>query len=148
MKTAIVLVLAMLTQAAGDTCLSMGMKSMGSLSRPDEFSVMMLVRAMETPTIWVGIFCLLLFFVLFSVCLSWADLSFVMPVLSFGYIVKVASAAFFLGETVSALRWAGTILIVVGVFLVSKSGTGPEDRGEAATGAGAPDRTVEESMRL
>lgn len=141
MKTAIVLVLAMLAQAAGDTCLSKGMKSMGSLSHADEFSVMMLVRAMETPMIWLGILCLLLFFVLFSVCLSWADLSFVMPVLSFGYIVKVASAAYFLNETVSAVRWAGTLFIVVGVLLVSRSGTGSGSRDEAAAaGANLPDQ--------
>jgi len=139
MKTPIVLVLAMLAQAAGDTCLSKGMKTIASLNQPDEFSLLMLVRAMESPMIWIGIICLLIFFAMFSVSLSWADLSFVMPVLSFGYILKVASAAHFLDETVTPVRWAGTLFIVIGVLLVSKSGSGSGERSGTAAGGNAPD---------
>lgn len=139
MKTPIVLVLAMVAQAVGNTCLSKGMKAIASLNQADEFSIVMLFRALESPMIWIGILCLLVFFAMFSVSLSWADLSFVMPALSFGYIVNVASAAYFLDETVSPVRWAGTLFIVVGVILVSKSGTGSGERGEAEAAGNGPD---------
>lgn len=130
MKTAIVLILAIIAQAVGNTFLSKGMKAVASIGGSDEFSLYLLVRAMETPMIWAGIVLLLVFFVFFAVSLSWADLSFVMPALSFGYIVNVACAYLFLNETVSPIRWTGTIFIVLGVILVSRSGTGagkPED---------------------
>jgi uncharacterized membrane protein len=65
---------------------------------------------------------LIVFFVLFSASLSWADLSFVLPATSFGYVLNVTFAWHFLGETVSATKWMGTILICIGVIAVSRSG--------------------------
>ncbi|GLI36032.1 hypothetical protein DAMNIGENAA_34650 [Desulforhabdus amnigena] len=125
LKTAIVLTLAILAQAIGNTCLSKGMKFIASLSpAEDGFSLMMLVHAMENPLIWLGTILLILFFIFFAVSLSWADLSFVLPVISFGYIVNVALAYQFLDEPVSPKRWLGTAFIFLGVVLVSKTGAG------------------------
>jgi drug/metabolite transporter (DMT)-like permease len=123
MKTAIVLTFSVLAQAIGNTCLSKGMKALSSSSDVSaSLSPMILGQAMESPMIWLGTIFLILFFVLFAVVLTWADLSFVLPVSSFGYILNVAFARYFLGEPVSALRWAGTGLIILGVVLVSGSG--------------------------
>jgi uncharacterized membrane protein len=46
------------------------------------------------------------------------DLSWVLPVTSIGYVLNAVLGAAFLGETVSAARWAGTVLIVAGAALV------------------------------
>ena len=123
MKTTVVLALAVLAQAIGNTCLSKGMKVLAASSSgvKEVVTPMILWQAMESPMIWVGTFCLVLFFALFAGALTWADLSFVLPVSSFGYILNVAFARVFLAEPVSALRWAGTGLIIFGVFLVSRS---------------------------
>lgn len=122
MKTAIVVILAVLAQAVGNTCLSKGMKYIASLSGAGEgFSLMMLVQAMQTPLIWIGTVLLILFFGLFAAALSWADLSLVLPATAFGYILNVALANQFLGEPVSSTRWAGTVLIFIGVVLVAGS---------------------------
>ncbi len=56
--------------------------------------------------------------------LGLADLSWVLPVTSVGFLIPVALGAFTLGETVSLARWAGAALIVAGAFLVS--GTAPK----------------------
>jgi drug/metabolite transporter (DMT)-like permease len=88
----------------------------------ESISPLILWRAMEEPLIWMGTVSLILFFVLFSAALTWADLSFVLPVSAFGYILNVAFAFYFLHEPVSALRWLGTGLIIFGVVLVSRSG--------------------------
>lgn len=139
MKTAIVVALAVLAQALGNTLLSKGMKSIAAMGDADAgFSIMMLVHAMQTPTIWFGTVLLVLFFALFAAALSWADLSLVLPVTAFGYILNVALANRFLGEAVSSVRWAGTVLIFTGIVLVafsSKQDTreGYED-GEARKG--------------
>jgi drug/metabolite transporter (DMT)-like permease len=49
------------------------------------------------------------------------DLSKVQPMLALTYVVTPIMAAMFLGETVSALRWAGIALIIVGVGVIAQS---------------------------
>lgn len=122
MKTVLFLIVSVLAQAVGNTCLSKGMKAVAAAAGgSDTFSLGLLVAALGTPLIWLGILCLIIFFGFFAALLSWADLSFVLPASSFGYILNVASASYFLGEPVSSIRWAGTVLIVFGVILVSRS---------------------------
>ena len=50
--------------------------------------------------------------------LSWADLSYVLPVTAFGYVLNAVLGRVFLGEQVTPARWAGTLLIMAGVVLV------------------------------
>ena len=50
--------------------------------------------------------------------LSWADLSYVLPVTAFGYVLNALLGRLFLGENVTPARWAGTLLIMGGVVLV------------------------------
>src|SRR6266480_1211544 len=124
MKTTVVLTLAILAQAIGDMLLSKEMKSLVSSDLTANIHWLSLVlQAAGSPTIWLGTVFLTLFFLLFTAALSWADLSFVLPATSFGYVVNVASAHYFLGETVSPLRWAGTVLISTGVVVVARSAT-------------------------
>ena len=71
--------------------------------------------------IWLGILFLATFFALYTAALSWADLSFILPATSFGYVLNVACAKYFLNEQVSLTRWLGAIIICVGVAFVSRS---------------------------
>ena len=124
MKTAVVLSLAIFAQATGDVLLSKGMRQAAvpiQVVGGDLFPL--LLRVAGNPTIWSGAGLLLIFFLLYAAALSWADLSFVLPATSFGYVLNVAFAHYFLREPVSAARWAGTVLISVGVIIVSRSGT-------------------------
>jgi drug/metabolite transporter (DMT)-like permease len=119
-KTTVSLVIALIAQAAGDTCLSRAMKVVAArLPDGSRLSPLLLVRGMESPLVWIGILLLLVFLGLFLSVLSREDLSFVLPVLSVGYILNVAFARVFLHEPVSPVRWAGTLFIVLGVALVS-----------------------------
>jgi len=51
--------------------------------------------------------------------LSWADLSYVLPVTSIGYVVVALLGKVMLNEQITARRWAGIALIMAGVALVS-----------------------------
>jgi uncharacterized membrane protein len=51
--------------------------------------------------------------------LGLADLSFVLPVTAIGYVLNAVVGAVWLGEHVSAQRWAGTLLIMAGAALTS-----------------------------
>ena len=55
--------------------------------------------------------------------LSWADLTYVLPATSLGYVLLALIAKFVLHEQVTFLRWIGIGLIAVGVSFVA---SGPE----------------------
>ena len=70
---------------------------------------------------WVSIGVLLLIIWLLSrmALLSWADLSYVLPVTSVGYVLVALTGRILLNEQISARRWLGIVLIMSGVALVS-----------------------------
>jgi drug/metabolite transporter (DMT)-like permease len=51
--------------------------------------------------------------------LSWADLTYVLPATSLGYVLLALVARFVLHEHVSPLRWLGIALITGGVGFVA-----------------------------
>lgn len=124
-KNAIVLSMAVLSQAAGNTILSKGMKDFvaASSAQGDAGLPWMAWHLIGSPSICLGTLFLTVFFVLFSAALSWEDLSFVVPITSMGYVVSLVFAHHFLQETVSTTRWLGTVVISLGVLLVARSGT-------------------------
>ena len=123
MKTALVVGLAVMAQAAANTLLSQGMKVIASMpSFSSGFSPLMLAYALQSPFIWGGIFLLIVYFACFLAAVSWTDLSLVLPVTALGYILDVLTGHYLLGEPVPPARWSGAALIVFGVVLVSISG--------------------------
>ena len=92
------------------------------------------LQVFTNPMIWQGILLLGLFFGLYLAALSWADLSFVLPVTAFSYAMNAFMAWRFIGEHVSITRWIGTLIICVGVAAVSRTEqrtTRPEPGGVA-----------------
>lgn len=50
--------------------------------------------------------------------LSWADLTYVLPVTSFSYVMSAIVGAIYLHEQVSVLHWLGISVITLGILLV------------------------------
>ena len=74
--------------------------------------------------------------------LSWADLSYVLPVTWVGYVLAALAGRFFLHEEISLARWAGVALIMGGVAMVSRTPPRAQPENQpaaraAAAGAGA-----------
>ena len=106
--------------AAGDSMLSHGMKQTGSVSLNHLQGV---IFAVLNPWVAIGIVLLLAFFATYMTALSWADLTYVLPATSLGYVLLALAARFVLHEHVSPLRWLGIALISGGVGFVAG---GPE----------------------
>ena len=102
--------------AAGDSMLSHGMKQIGSISLRHLHTVFL---ALLNPWVVVGILLLLAFFASYMTALSWADLTYVLPATSLGYVLLALVAKFALHEQVSLLRWLGIALISGGVGFVA-----------------------------
>ena len=86
---------------------------------------------LELNLVWLipGIALLILWMLTRMALLGWADLTYVLPVTALGYVLSTVLAAAFLGEVVSAKRWLGTVLIVLGTALVAQQRVGA--RGQA-----------------
>jgi drug/metabolite transporter (DMT)-like permease len=106
--------------ASGDSMLSHGMKQTGSISLHHLQDV---IFAVLNPWVAVGIVLLLAFFATYMTALSWADLTYVLPATSLGYVILALVARFVLHEHVSPLRWMGIALITGGVGFIAG---GPE----------------------
>lgn len=119
--TLILLLVAVLVQAAGNAFISLGMKEIGVAAVESADWPALLGMGLSSAWLWSGVVCLLGFVVLFAIVLSWADLSFAMPIVSIEVVVNVAVAAAFLGEEVSLARWCGVGLVAAGVALVAGS---------------------------
>src|SRR5262247_2000255 len=120
MKTIIVLFIAICSQTLGDVCLTRGMRSIGEVNTLNPVELFDIgLQVFTNPFIWLGILLLGIFFGLYLAALSWADLSFVLPVTAFGYAMNAFMSWRLLGEHVSITRWVGTIIICVGVATVS-----------------------------
>src|SRR5437588_1158283 len=100
----------------GDSLLSYGMKQIGNISlhHPAE-----LLLAITNPWIGLGIVLLIVFFASYMTALSWADLTYVLPATSIGYVLLAFIAKFVLHEHVTATRWIGIVLIAAGVGFVA-----------------------------
>ena len=102
--------------SAGDSLLSRGMKEIGNISLRHLPDVILAVR-----NSWVvgGIVLLLAFFAAYMTALSWADLTYVLPATSIGYVLLALIAKFVLHEQVTPARWIGILLITAGVGFVA-----------------------------
>jgi uncharacterized membrane protein len=68
-----------------------------------------------------GIVLLVLWLLTRMALLSWADLSFVVPMTSVGYVLSVVLGVWFLAEVVTPVHWIGTLLIFAGTLLVGST---------------------------
>jgi multidrug transporter EmrE-like cation transporter len=121
-KTYIPLFLMIVLGAVGNTILDKGMKSLGVLDFSTRSAIWQGVfQTFTNGTIWLGICCMLLFMVCHMLVLSWADYSFVMPFSAITYALVPLLGFIWLGEHVPIARRIGIVLIVFGVFLISRT---------------------------
>ncbi len=118
-KTRVFTTLVVVSNVAGNFLLSIGLRQIGSLLGRSPLAY---ITALFNPWVAAGVTLLVVWMLSQLALLSWADLSYVMPVTSIGYVLAAVVGRIFLHETVSWQRWAGIWLIVLGVLLVSRTG--------------------------
>ena len=106
----------------GNVFLGKAMKSVGSLTsgRILDF-VSIASRILTSSYIWLGVACLLGFFIVHMLLLTWADYSYVQPATSLSYVSITLLSYFILGEVISPLRWLGVSVICLGVLVVGRT---------------------------
>ena len=113
-KTRLFTAIVVATNVFGNFALSWGMKHGAEI----DGTPMSFVRVVFNPFVLIGILFLAGWVLSRMALLSWADLSYVIPVTSIGFVLNAIMGAVFLNEQISAMRWMGTLCIVGGTVLV------------------------------
>ncbi len=113
-KTRLFTGIVVVSNVTGNSALTHGMKLLGDIGN----SPLALIGALFHPWVALGVALLILWTLTHMALLSWADLSYVLPVTAIGYVLSALSGEFVLGETVSMGQWGGILLITAGVTLV------------------------------
>jgi drug/metabolite transporter (DMT)-like permease len=103
----------------GELCVARAMKTVGEVKDFRPSALMRLIpRVLRVPWIWLGLTLMgTAFFSLLAV-LSIENVSLVVPVTALSYAAGALGGKFFLGEQVTPRRWAGVLLVCIGVALV------------------------------
>jgi uncharacterized membrane protein len=114
-KTRAFAAIVVLSNAFGNLFLAWGMRhGAGEITA----SPLSFIHAIFNPWVSLGIALLILWMLSKMFLLSWADLTYYLPVTAFGYVLNALLGRLFLREQITLARWVGTLLIMSGVILV------------------------------
>lgn len=100
----------------GQVFLKIGMSSLKA-----QPAVTLIVKGLTTPLVLLGLFLYVLSALIWLIVLSRTELSFAYPFIGLSYILILIISWLFLGEDVRLIRWLGTLIICLGVILISRS---------------------------
>jgi drug/metabolite transporter (DMT)-like permease len=119
-KLVVILLVSLVFEAVGVVCLNKGLRQMGEITVINWMEIKRLAAiGLTNPYLLLGIFFEALFFAGLLVLLSRAEVSFVWPLTSLGFVITTLAAHFILHEKVTLIRWSGVCLIVLGAWMVS-----------------------------
>ena len=120
LRTFLLLLIAIALSVTGETLLKKGMNDLGALDLRPAVLVPTFWRIFTTPMILAGFTLIFGGSLFWLVVLSKWNLSLAYPLLSLSYIASLFIGAFFLHETVTPVRLAGVLVVVAGVYLITK----------------------------
>ena len=115
LKVKLLTLFVVLTNVFGNLAMSWGMKHQ---SAELGLSPLPYIRLIFSPWVLLGTTLLIFWLLSRMTLLGWADLSFVLPVTSIGYVMNALLGKYIFGEAISWQRWLGTAAIVIGIALV------------------------------
>jgi uncharacterized membrane protein len=117
-KTWVCATVVVLSNVCGNYFMKLGMPA--RLATPLAY-----ITVLFQPRVALGVTLLVLWMMARMALLSWADLSYVLPVTSIGYVLVALAGKTLLHEAITGQRWTGILLIMAGVALVS-GGSAPQ----------------------
>jgi drug/metabolite transporter (DMT)-like permease len=121
-KLMALLLVGLLFEAVGVVLLSRGLKQLDGVETVSVPRIARVIKQGATNVnILAGVFCEAVFFGTLLILMSRGDVSLIWPLTALGFVLTTIAAKFILHETVSASRWAGVLLIMLGAALISWS---------------------------
>lgn len=110
-----------LLNAVAQLLMKAGVNPLGVITIESATLLPMAVRVLGQWQIAAGLACYVLSVGVWIVGLSRVDVSVAYPMLSLGYVVNAGAAWWLFDEALSPMRCAGLLLILVGVFVISRT---------------------------
>jgi drug/metabolite transporter (DMT)-like permease len=134
-KLLVILLIGLVFESAGVVLLKKGINGIGNVQSATAAEIGRVMKAgVTSPQILLGVFFEALFFACLLILMSKDDISFLWPLTALSFVFATLAAMAFLHERVSAVRWAGVVLIMLGAALITYS----EQTKEKAPAAVAP----------
>ena len=115
----IILLIGLVFESTGIILLKKGMNTIGQMHGYSVSEIVRVAKAGGTsPQIILGVFFQALYFFCLLILMSASDISFLWPLTALSFVFATFAAMIFLSETVSKIRWAGVILIMIGVGFI------------------------------
>lgn len=108
--------------AGAQLALKQGMRQIGSFEFALANAIPIGWQVGTNPFVVLGLGCYVVSVAVWILVLSRVEVSLAYPMLSVGYVVNALAAAWLFGEPLGALRVAGIGVIIVGVWMVARSG--------------------------
>ena len=86
------------------------------------------INSLASPLVWWGIICVIASFLSWLYVLKYIPLTIAFPLSRVVDVLVPLSCWIFLGETISARRWCGIALVVIGLAVVAKPVARLEER--------------------
>lgn len=120
MTLALLVALVVIPGTVGDVLNSIGMKRQGEITDWSLRGLLRLARSVAGNFyILIGIPAMAVSFFALMSLLSMSNMSFAVPLTASSYILETGIAKYCLGERVDWRRWAGAVLVAIGVALLS-----------------------------
>jgi drug/metabolite transporter (DMT)-like permease len=121
-KLLLILCIGLVFESTGVILLKKGMNQIGDMNGVTAAEIFRVVKAGATnPQILLGVFFEALFFICLLILMARSEISFLWPLTALSFVFATFAAMWFLGERVSAVRWVGVILIMIGAAFISYS---------------------------
>jgi uncharacterized membrane protein len=140
LKILIILFIGLIFESTGIVLLKKGMADVGEVKMTSTREIFRAVKASVTNAkILGGVFFEALFFICLLIMMAKSDISFIWPLTGLSFVFSTFAAIWFLGEAVSAFRWVGVLLIVIGSVVIGYS---EQTKDKSATPATVESKTT------
>ena len=122
LRSSVLLILFSISIAvAGQILLKIGINHIGIV----DFSNLGVLKQLffgviKSPLVISGLFLYVISAAIWMVVLSAVDLSFAYPFIGFTYVMVLVLSKFILKEDVNPIRWAGALIVTIGVIVISR----------------------------
>jgi len=123
MRVLIAMTVAAASAALGQILVRRGMQQVGSLENYAPMALLVYFgHAAANLNVILGTALNTVFYILFLAALSWTDVTVALPMTAIEYAFAAFLAVIMLKEQVPPVRWAGIVLVIVGVIFIARGG--------------------------
>jgi len=115
------ILLGVFLNAGAQITLKQGMRGIGPFAFSLGNVIPVGIKIFLNPFVAMGLICYVVSVVVWLMVLSRVEVSYAYPLLSVGYIVVAFAGKTLLNESFGLDRWAGVLIIALGVYLITRS---------------------------